>query len=569
MHKELLFKIKSLMVLRVLIISIFLGTIIIFQIKSGQLPLIVPVTILIAATYLLTIVYSLLLLFIKNLKFLCYLQLIGDLMVESGVIYISGGIESPFPFLYILSIIAASIVLYRTGSYITASAASILYGTLVNLEFYDILHPLTFYGTSANISLLGEAVIYTVFLNISAFYLVAFLSGYLSEKLKKAGEELEEKSEDFVQLMTFHENVVKNMGSGLVTADLNGRIVSLNQAGEGITGYNFEEVRGKPYQIFFNLPPLKIPPIPSFLKRGEGGFLENPVYNEVVFTRKDGRRLHLGMNISLLRDDKNTVRGTVAVFQDLTNIKEMEDKVLKNEKLAAIGRIAAGIAHEIRNPLASISGSIQVLKDEITADNTNKKLMEIILRETERLNFIITEFLIYASPYKKNLQKCNIKELVNETIMLLKNSKECLPGINITTNFENGSTNNGEIIINADPKQIKQVLWNLCLNSVQAMERCGTMKISVSPTSPPLIKGAGHPSSGWVGGFLDIIIEDTGTGIPEADLKKIFDPFFTTKEGGTGLGLSTVFKIIESHNGIINVESKVGKGTTVKITLPM
>ncbi|MBI3599059.1 MAG: PAS domain S-box protein, partial [Nitrospinae bacterium] len=343
MHKELLFKIKSLMVLRVLIISIFLGTIIIFQIKSGQLPLIVPVTILIAATYLLTIVYSLLLLFIKNLKFLCYLQLIGDLRVESGVIYISGGIESPFPFLYILSIIAASIVLYRTGSYITASAASILYGTLVNLEFYDILHPLTFYGTSANISLLGEAVIYTVFLNISAFYLVAFLSGYLSEKLKKAGEELEEKSEDFVQLMTFHENVVKNMGSGLVTADLNGRIVSLNQAGEGITGYKFEEVRGKSYRFFFNLPPLKIPPIgretirndslprpSSFVQ--EGGFLENPVYNEVVFTKRDGRRLHLGMNISLLRDDKNTVRGTVAVFQDLTNIKEMEDKVLKNEK---------------------------------------------------------------------------------------------------------------------------------------------------------------------------------------------------------------------------------------------
>lgn len=547
MNKELLFKIKSLMVLRVLIISIFLGTIIIFQIKSGQLPLIVPVTLLISATYLLTIVYSLLLLLIKNLKLLSYLQLIGDLLVESGVIYISGGIESPFPFLYILSIIAASIVLYRKGSYIIASAASILYGSLVNLEFYDIIHPLTFYGASANISPLGEAVIYTVFLNISAFYLVAFLSGYLSEKLKKAGEELEEKSEDFVQLKTFHESVVKNMGSGLITADLNGRIVSLNRAGEGITGYSFDEVKGKSILSFFNLPPFT----------NDTTLIENPVYNEEIFTRKDGRRLHLGINISLLKDDKNTVRGTIAVFQDLTNIKEMEDRMLKNEKLAAIGRIAAGIAHEIRNPLASISGSIQVLKGEIAPDITNKKLMDIILRETERLNSIITEFLIYASPYKKNLQKCSIKELVNETIMLLKNSKECPSGINITTSFEAASPNNREIIINADPKQIKQVLWNLCLNSVQAMNGYGTMKISVN--------GSTDNGDRKIG----IIIEDTGRGIPEADLKKIFDPFFTTKEGGTGLGLATVLKIIESHNGIINVESKAGKGTTVKITLPI
>jgi len=537
MHKELLFKIKSLMVLRALIISIFLGTIIIFQIKSGQLPLIIPVTILIAATYLLTIVYSLLFLFIKNLKFLCYLQLIGDLLVESGVIYISGGIESPFPFLYILSIIAASILLYRKGSYITASAASILYGSLVNLEFYDILHPLTFYGTGANISPLSEAVIYTLFLNISAFYLVAFLSGYLSEKLKKAGEDLEEKSEDFVQLKTFHESVVKNMGSGLITADLNGRIVSLNQAGEGITGYGFEDVRGRAYETFFNLHSIG-----------------NPVYNEGIFKRKDGQRLHLGMNISLLKDDKNAVRGTVVVFQDLTNIKEMEDKVLKNEKLAAIGRIAAGIAHEIRNPLASISGSIEVLKDDLSLSDTNKKLMDIILRETERLNSIITEFLIYASPHKKNIQKCSIKELVIETITLLKNSKEFNPCINITTNFETYPANNGEIAIGADPKQIKQVLWNLCINSVHAMEKGGTMTISVN-----------NPANSMV----DIIIEDTGIGIPESDLQKIFDPFFSTKEGGTGLGLSTVFKIIENHNGVINVDSSVGKGTKVKISLPI
>ena len=561
MQRELLFKIKSLMVLRVVVISVFLGTIIILQIRSGQLPFILPVTILIATTYLLTITYSILLKLVKNLKFLCYLQLIGDLLVESSVIYISGGIESPFPFLYILSIIASSIILYRKGSYIIASLSSILYGTLVNLEFYNILHPLTFYS-SKTIPTIGEAVFYTVFLNISAFYLVAFLSGYLSEKLKKTGEELEEKSEDLLQLKTFHESVVKNMGSGLITADLNGRIVSFNLAAEGITGYKFDEVRGRHYSDFFNLPLLA----DNFIM-----LTDNPIRTEDIFIRKNGRKIHLGMNISPLKDDKNNIRGIIGVFQDLTIMKEMKEKIIKSEKLAAIGRIASGIAHEIRNPLASISGSIQVLKDELFCEtnesnsgprqalrDTNIKLMDIILRETERLNSIITQFLLYASPFKKSLQMCSIKELITETITLLKNSKEYPPNLNIETSFKN----NG-VTINADPKQIKQVIWNLSINSIQAMENGGTMTISVNKKNGnPLYYKPDDEA-------VEIIIKDTGAGISETDLQKVFDPFFTTKEEGTGLGLSTVQKIIEGHNGSINIESKEGYGTTVKITLPV
>ena len=562
MHRELLFKIKSLMVLRVVVISVFLGTIIIFKIKSGQIPFIVPVTILIATTYLLTIIYSILLILIKNLKFLCYLQLIGDLLVESSVIYISGGIESPFPFLYILSIIASSIILYRKGSYIIASLSSILYGTLVNLEFYNILHPLTFYSSSTTIPTIGEAVFYTVFLNISAFYLVAFLSSYLSEKLKKTGEELEEKSEDLLQLKTFHESVVKNMGSGLITADLNGRIISFNLAAEGITGYKFDEVRGRHSSDFFNLP---------LLADNFSILTDNPIRTEDIFIRKNGRKIHLGMNISPLKDDKNNIRGIIGVFQDLTIMKEMKEKVIKSEKLAAIGRIASGIAHEIRNPLASISGSIQVLKNELfhktnepnsrtgqALRDTNIKLMDIILRETERLNSIITQFLLYASPYKKNLQMCNIKELITETITLLKNSKEYPPNLNI----EIISKYNG-ITINADPKQIKQVIWNLCLNSIQAMNKDGRMTISVNKKNGNSFYYKPDDEA------VEIIIKDTGAGISEADLQKIFDPFFTTKEEGTGLGLSTVQKIIEGHNGNINIESKERYGTTVKITLPV
>ncbi|MBI4379372.1 MAG: PAS domain S-box protein [Nitrospinae bacterium] len=555
MHNELLFKIKTLMVLRVVVISIFLGTIIIFQIKLDQLPFTIPVTVLIIVTYLLTIVYSILLTFIKNLKFFSYIQLIGDLLVESGVIYISGGIESPFPFLYILSIIAASIILYKRGSYIIASISSILYGSMANLEFYNILHPLTFYTLDSNISSIGEAVIYTVSLNISAFYMVAFLSGYLSEKLKRTGEELEEKSEDLIQLKTFHESVVKNMGSGLVTADLNGRIVSFNQAAAGITGYKFTEVRGKPYYNFFNIPPLE---------DHYNNLIENPIHNEGVFIRKDGRKIYFAINISLLKDEGNNVRGIIGVFDDMTRIKDMEEKVIKSEKLAAIGRITAGIAHEIRNPLASISGSIQVLKDELSLGDSNKRLMEIILRETERLNSIITQFLIYASPSKKYIHRCNMLELINETITLLKNSKDYPQNIDIVTSFTEG-----EIFIHADSKQMKQVLWNLCLNSIHAMDRGGTMTITAKRRDTQIHSKSTTNSPDQGEEEVEITIHDTGIGIPEANLEKIFDPFFTTKENGSGLGLSTVLKIIEGHNGSIHLKSKEGKGTKVKIILPI
>lgn len=555
MNKELLFKIKTLMLLRVILISIFLATIIIFQIRSGQLPFIIPVTIIITATYLLTIVYSILLLLTKNLKLICYLQLIGDLLVESGVIYISGGIESPFPFLYIISIISASIVLYKRGSYIIASVSSILYGSLVNLEYYNILHPLSFYTRGVDIPQIGEAVVYTVFLNISAFYLVAFLSGYLSEKLRKTGEALEERSEDLIQLQAFHEIVVKNMGSGLITVTLNGIITSFNLAAETITGYSFDEIRGKSFYDFFSL---------SLLSNPSDTLINSPVYREVTFIRKDGQKRYLGMNISLLKDNSDKIIGIISVFHDLTEIKEMEQKILKNEKFAAIGKISTGIAHEIRNPLASISGSIQMLKDEFSLNDTNKKLMDIILRETDRLNSIITQFLIYASPPRKDIHRCNIKELIGETITLLKNSKDYPCNVDILTSFRDEET-----IINADSKQMKQIFWNLCLNSIQAMEKGGTMKISVSKTNNGLISNDARHFQDKDDEKLEIIIKDTGIGIPEAYLHKIFDPFFTSKENGSGLGLSTVLKIIEGHNGVINVESKEGKGTSVKITLPI
>ncbi|MBI5182856.1 MAG: PAS domain S-box protein [Nitrospinae bacterium] len=551
--KDLLFRIKVLMILRVVVITVLLGTVVIFQYRVGQLPFILSITILIGITYLLTIFYALLLGLIKDLRVFCYIQTIGDLLVETGVIYITGGIESPFSFLYILTIITASIVLYRPGSYIIASLASILYGTFIDLEFYNIIHPLRYYP-KAPISCEPSYLFYIVLINISAFFLVAFLSGYLSERLKKVREELKEKSGDLIELQRFHENVVRSIGSGLLTTDLKGGITSFNQAGEGISGYKFEEVKGLSCPDLFDLPEI------SMVFKEPIMIGNNPYRCEGIFRRKDGRKIYIGISFSLLRDEMDRVKGVISIFQDITKVKEMEERVARAERFAAIGKISAGIAHEIRNPLASMSGSIQVLKDELTLDGENRRLMEIVVRETDRLNMIIKEFLGYANPKPLRSRRCNINKIIEETLTLLKHSREYNPKIELVI------SNKIEIWAEIDPEQMKQVFWNLSINAIQAMPDGGKLEITTSYNNQDHIDrdNIGNPLSRQ---RVKMVFHDTGIGISKEDMAKIFDPFFTTKEGGTGLGLATVYRIIEDHGGSIGIKSQPGKGTYVNIYL--
>ncbi len=551
-NRDLLFKIKILMILRVVIITIFLGAVVIFQRQVGQLPFILPITILIAVTYLLTIFYALLFALIKNLRVFCYIQTIGDLLVETGVIYITGGIESPFFFLYILTIITASIVLYRPGSYIIASLASIFYGTIIDLELYNIIHPLRSYP-KAPISYEPNYIFYIVLINIAAFFLVAFLSGYLSERLKKIGEELKEKSGDLIELQKFHENVVRSIGSGLLTTALKGEITSFNQAAECITGYKFDEIIGMPCPNLFDLPEVRV----VFAEPIMIG--DNSYRCEGMFMRKDGKEIYMGINFSLLRDEMDKVKGVIGIFQDITRLKEMEEKVARAERFAAIGKISAGIAHEIRNPLASISGSIEVLRDELNLDEENRRLMDIVVREADRLNMIIKQFLSYASPKPSKLRRCNINEIIEETITLLKNSKEYNPNVNLVTSFNKKK----EIWAEMDPEQMKQVFWNLSINAIQAMPDGGKLIINTSYYNHHINRDdIDNPLSRQK---IKIAFSDTGIGISKKDKDRVFDPFFTTKDEGTGLGLATVYRIIENHGGSIDIESKTGKGTSVNI----
>ncbi|HSQ78097.1 MAG TPA: ATP-binding protein, partial [Nitrospirota bacterium] len=256
---------------------------------------------------------------------------------------------------------------------------------------------------------------------------------------------------------------------------------------------------------------------------------------------------------SLLRDEKDEVRGVILIFQDITTMVHMQERVRSQERLATVGSLAAGIAHEIRNPLASLSGSIQVLQGELDLKGDNRHLMDIVVRETDRLNSIITDFLEYALPKTAQDDRIVLSSLLEETITLLKNSKEFVEGISISCNVDPMITTRG------DARRMRQVFWNLLINSCQAMPNGGAMTIGATPVS------FGEVDSAW----CEIVIADTGQGISREHLAKIFDPFFTTKIGGTGLGLAIAYRIIEDHGGTIAVETEEGKGTKFRILIPM
>ncbi len=543
-RKEIQKKLKILMVLRIALITLFLVSSILFQIRFANRE--VPAFyLLVVSVYFITIIYALLINRVENLKLFAYIQLIGDLIIESVLVYITGGIESSFSFTYIITIIYASIMLYRRGGYVIAGISSILYGGLIDLYYYgffEVSHP----------SVLSSAeTFYKVFLHVLFFFVVAFLSGGLAESLRQTGEILKEKDTDLVELQTFYKNVAQSMSSGLLTTDLKGHITSFNRAAEDITGYFFEEVKGKIWHEIFNLEEIK-----SVFSKLE--MLRIPFRFDGNYIRKDSTKLALGITISSLKNESGETTGAIGIFQDLTKIKEMEDDIKKKEKLAMVGELAAGMAHEIRNPLASLSGSMQILRGESTLSGENKKLLEIALRETEKLNRIISDFLTYARPTPLNKKRCDINRLLNDAVTLLRNSKEYQKEIKISTNLDGK-----KLIKEIDPNQMSQVFWNLSINAIQAMPEGGELIITSKKKAR---KGRGYEESEK--DYIEITFKDTGNGINPVVKDKIFYPFFTTKDKGSGLGLAIVHRIIEDHKGEIKVESKLNEGSRFIIHLP-
>ena len=551
---ELLKRLHWLMFFRVVVITFLLGCTVLVQLKqttSYITPFLIYLYSFVGTVYVLTIIYILTLSWIKNLPVFAYLQIILDTFLITFLVYFTGGKESIFQFMYFLSIITGSILVYRKGGFLVASICSVLYGGLLDLEFYGVIHPI--YGkVIEEKGYESTDLFYSILINITAFYLVAFLSSLLSEQARKSKSELQKKQVDFDQLEALNRNIVQSISGGLLATDLEGRVTFFNKVAEEITGYNCSQVYHS-----------NVEEILPFLKDRKGIFKEpsNPGHPpfrfESRFKKEDGNVLYLGFSISPLKDSSGEELGSILTFQDLTRFKEMEEHIKMVDRLAAVGRLSAGIAHEMRNPLASVSGSIQVLKEELALEDRNERLMDIAIRETDRLNSLITDFMLFAQPGLGKKEVVNVTRVVRDTLNEFISSPEWNNAIEVVKDFS------GDIKVEADPKQLEQVLRNLFVNAVQAMPEGGNLGIEVRRLGP--VSAGKLPAAK----ILEIIVRDTGCGIPKENQDKVFDPFFTTKDRGTGMGLAIAYRIIESYKGRIVVESEGEQGTSFTIYLPV
>jgi two-component system sensor histidine kinase PilS (NtrC family) len=549
-------KIKWLMLIRTLMVTLLLGAAGVVQTRASHLFPYSSSTYLyglIAFTYFLTLIYALLLPRIRNLQPFAYVQISIDILFVTFFIYLTGGIESIFSWVYIPVIIGASIILYRRGGLYAASASSILYGTLLDLEFYGIIPSSGPHFSPLSTTQSGY-VFYLIAINIIAFYIVALLSASLSEQIRQKEEELRERLIDYSQLEQLYKHIVQNVPSGLVTVDGEGRLTSFNRTAEEITGYKLEEIYQQSVGDIF----------PRILDLSQStGWSPDQGWEKLRFSRwetkfekKEGGSLTLGFSASPLKDSEGQEIGSILIFQDLTQLREMEEELKRRERLAALGSLAAGMAHEIRNPLASISGSIEIMKEELGESSSHNQLMNIVLREVACLNSLVADFLLFARPAPPGKEVMNLNEVIEEILKMFSNSPDCHAGIRINKSFQDPVT------LRADAQQIKQVFWNLLINAAQAMPQGGDLTVETRSRLPIL----DHPDQPPQ---CEITVSDTGAGIAENEIGKIFDPFFTTKENGTGLGLSIVHRIVENCGGKVWVRSQVGRGTTFTIYLPI
>ena len=472
-----------------------------------------------------------------NLRRFAWLQLILDSLVVTAIVAFTGGPRSIFSFLYVLVVTAACVVLARPGGLAIAALSSLLYTALVL--------------SRTALSLLVEPTettaleVMTIFLNTAAFLVVGGLAGSLGERYHVMHRALADQSKDLSDLQAFKDLMFESLGSGLVGMDLERRITALNRAAEEITSYQAAEAVGRRWESVFGdgIPPDEI----DLAARVEGWQVRR---YEMRLRRKDGREGPLGISFWPLRSGRGELAGIIGVFQDLSSIKQMEERMRQADRLATIGRLAANIAHEIRNPLASMSGAIEVLTRELPRGGPHDRLIEIVLHESDRLNQIAKEFLEYARPAPLHPLPMNVGEVLDEVLLLLEH-RALPPDLKIAREYDGTAT------ARVDPQQFRQAIWNLCINALEAMPAGGELRIGAGIVTQRKTRK------------LEVWVADTGTGIDPESLLHIFEPFFSAKPAGSGIGLALVHRVIQDHGGDIEVRSEPGVGTTFTLRLPL
>jgi two-component system sensor histidine kinase PilS (NtrC family) len=475
---------------------------------------------------------------VRRLAAFSVVQLATDVAVVTALVHFSGSGVSAFGFLYLPITVFGAVLFDRRGAYGSALLSSAAYAATL---------------TWSGAAMPANALFALWSAQTGALLIVALLASALARELRVTGERLDVSRARLFVLRNLHERTVESLSSGLLTTDPSLRITFFNPEAERITGRTAASAVGRELDEV-------LPGAAALARDPEVG--QTRMRARLQLRGPGGELRHLGIAVSILRGEGGEAGGYVAIFQDVTGVVQMEQELRRRERLAGVGELAASIAHEIRNPLAAISGSVELMRSGEGAAEDSGRLMDIVLREIGRLDALIRDFLQYARPAAPKLEAVPLPALLDDVARMAENSLP--PGVRLEHEGDAGA------VALADPTQLRQVLWNLVRNALQALEGAGEVRLSASRVAgPPQDAGSdGRRRRAEGPGSVEIVVADTGRGIALADLERIFDPFYTTKPDGTGLGLATVHRIVESHGGALQVESQPGVGTRFRVRLP-
>ncbi len=512
---------------RVLILTILLGV----ELAIAQFtPLAFPVRLFVNAillAYTISAFFLILLRFWKELRAQSVMQVVSDLLLVSLLVYITGGVDSSLNFLYPLVIVVAAILLPKTWAYLTSALAFLLYGSVLELCYFQIVP--SYSVTHPGIRVLQGII----FINLFGYLAIAYLAGLLAAKLRLADKRLEHTRDELVSLQALHINIIRSTTSGLITTGLDGRITLVNTSAEKLVEHAEKDLLGEA------IAPLFQDQLPQAASQHPHG--------EVRFVAPNGFRKTFRILASELTVPGRGAVGHVYTLDDLTQLRRLEREVRMQDRLAAVGRLSAAIAHEVRNPLTSIAGSASLLAEMPDLSDEHRRLLQIVTRESERLNDIITDFLAYSRTKQYHFAHVDMVPLLEDTLTLLGHRLQAQnTGIKIERRYAAKA-----VYAVADGDRLKQVFWNFCENAVRAMRKGGTLTVSIEEID-----------ADWQFSFAD-----TGPGMSPQMVEKVFEPFQSQFEGGTGLGLAIVYQIVQAHEGKVFVRSKQGQGCTFVLRL--